>query len=718
MKLRKTAAAAVLLVALTVTANAENTIGNAGIVMDFNGDGTAEARDWDEMHSWVVNYTMRDGKESNYGNQEVPASINLIIDRDYASEAVNRNEIDLSSVSQYYLPTIGDTTAIKDQDPFGTCWAFAAISTLESNLLHKRHGNSGVVNPDAFTLNMNNVSDEIDLSELYHAYMNMEPVSDGSQKGEGLTPADPEEANSHLSTGGFGSSSQVLFTGWTGPLAESQEPYYPLETTESGLPVYGVKDLQLDLASPSLAHVHEFIYLDGTSRYHIDTEKHKYIYDGFRQEAVDLVKQAMIKHGALMLMYQADTSSPGDKGNGEYMNYNEFCQFDSSETVRTNHMVTVVGWNDDYPRENFQTGSGQMPENNGAFLIKNSWGNYDTSVKRYGERFVEAYNNFGTTNEGKMLMMTFNYGIPDDEGHGTGYIWISYEDHSLFTFSAIDGDDAADGYDYDHIYQYDFVNPVSFYPISLPTDNENTLIANVFTSEQDESLAAVSVYAPENNTDADIRIYRLTDSSTDPTEGELLAETSAFFDYRGFHTVKLDTPISLSQGDRFAVVESIRTKKDGKTVSWLNIEQTLRPDLQTVDNYNAEHGTVVANPGETLIYVNNGKELVWADATELNTTDAARIMAFGNAYIKAYTVTSDRAPLPTADATYQGVYQRDSAALEAVLLLARFSKYIIIAVIAAVLIIALIIFLIVRAVKKRKAKKAAKKQDPSDPAQS
>ena len=53
------------------------------------------------------------------------------------------------------------------------------------------------------------------------------------------------------------------------------------------------------------------------------------------------------------------------------------------------HSIEVVGWDDDYPRENFP----QMPENNGAWLIKNSHGNY---------------NSLG------------------------GYLWISYEDVYLF----------------------------------------------------------------------------------------------------------------------------------------------------------------------------------------------------------------------------------------------------------------------------------------------
>lgn len=697
--------AAVFLITGTVSVNAEGSIGTAGIIMDFNNDGTTDTKDWDEMKTWVANYRMQDEENTYYGNQEVPASINLLIDRDFASDVKYTNEIDVSSVSQYYLPTIGSTTSVKDQDPFGTCWAFSTIAALESNLLHKRHGNAGVINPDAFEMNLKNVSKELDLSELYHAYMNMELVGTGTQKGEGNEPLDPAEKNSHFSTGGFSSTSQALLTAWVGPLAESQEPYKPLD----GKDTYGLVNEEEDKSAPGLAHVQEFIYLDSPSRYSINTSRQKYEYKGSREEAVDLVKQALVKYGALMMSYQADSSSPGDQGNSDYMNYEHFCQYDNSSDIGMNHAVTVVGWDDNYPRENFQSSKGGMPEHNGAFLIKNSWGNYETSVEKYGEKFVEAYNNFAGTPEGKMMLLGFNYGFPDEEGHGTGYLWVSYEDHSIFSFTAIDGDDAADGYKYDHIYQYDLSNPVSFVPISLPTDNAETLVCNIFTSERDESLAAVSVYAPENNTTAEIEIYRLTDDNPDPTSGELLAAATVSFDHRGFYTVDLETPADLKQGDRFAVVENILTEKDGKQVSWINIEQTIREDLQTEDNINKEHAHVVSNTGETLVYVNNGEEHVWADATQLNSTDAGKVMEFGNAYIKAYTITSEKAPLPNADPTDQGVYPGDSSTINTIVLLANLPKYLKWAAIALAVIVALIIFLIVRGIRKRRARKAAAK---------
>jgi hypothetical protein len=60
----------------------------------------------------------------------------------------------------------------------------------------------------------------------------------------------------------------------------------------------------------------------------------------------------------------------------------------------TNHAVSVVGWDDNYPKENFLEIDGKKPENDGAWLIKNSYGT--------------------------------------DYGPLGGYIYISYEDGYLF----------------------------------------------------------------------------------------------------------------------------------------------------------------------------------------------------------------------------------------------------------------------------------------------
>ncbi len=42
------------------------------------------------------------------------------------------------------------------------------------------------------------------------------------------------------------------------------------------------------------------------------------------------------------------------------------------------HCITVVGWDDNYPKENFEGSASGTPKEDGGWLIKNSWGNYNS----------------------------------------------------------------------------------------------------------------------------------------------------------------------------------------------------------------------------------------------------------------------------------------------------------------------------------------------------
>ena len=71
----------------------------------------------------------------------------------------------------------------------------------------------------------------------------------------------------------------------------------------------------------------------------------------------------------------------------QYYNPNTASQYCPSK-FGTNHAVTIVGWDDEYKRENFK----DTPTEDGAWLVKNSWGkiwgaiHYETgsSVKHIG----------------------------------------------------------------------------------------------------------------------------------------------------------------------------------------------------------------------------------------------------------------------------------------------------------------------------------------------
>ena len=48
-----------------------------------------------------------------------------------------------------------------------------------------------------------------------------------------------------------------------------------------------------------------------------------------------------------------------------------------------NHVVTIVGWDDNYPKENFLPDV--PPKGNGAWLVKNSWGSGEEDFPNRGD---------------------------------------------------------------------------------------------------------------------------------------------------------------------------------------------------------------------------------------------------------------------------------------------------------------------------------------------
>ena len=633
MKLLHVTATTFLCVALSVAVAAEETPGDAGLQFDFNNDGVTDASDWEALRTFSQNYQMSDDSGNVFfANQEVPATLTLLLDEQYGNRAVSVNEVDLSEIPEYYLPSLGDSTVIKDQNPFGTCWAFGGISSVESNLLRKRHNDFS--NPAAYKLDFTKASNEIDLSELYLAYENCEPIPSGSQAGEGIASMS-NDINNHFAVGGFASSLQAIFSAWDGPVTEEQEPYEPVSAEDEGAAVYALRNEEKDRNDPPAAHIQKYIYLDSPAIYHVDLDQKIYRYDSYDAAAVENAKQALYQYGALMLCYGADQSMPNEDGNGTYFDYKNWSQYDSGDVMSMNHMVSVVGWNDNFPKENFSTESGTTPPQNGAWLIKNSWGNFDLMYEKFGDRLVEVLDAAKGTPDELTYERYYNYGVKDAQGHGTGYFWLSYYDHSITSISALDADDAADGFDYDYIYQYDHSLPMSFSMISLPTNNADTRVANVFTAEQDETLYAVSVQTPQPNCKVELQVFQLEDEEiTDPTTGTLMTTMTLEVPEKGFQTIDLIKPISLSRGSRFAIVEKVTSSNN---ISWLNLETILNPELQTPDNINAITDTVVCNPGESYAFVNNGTSMVWVNAESLNETPAGSVFAFGNAYIKAYT---------------------------------------------------------------------------------
>lgn len=212
----------------------------------------------------------------------------------------------------------------------------------------------------------------------------------------------------------------------------------------------------------------------------------------------DTVKYFVMKDGAVYFcLYYTSLA---------YNNYTGGYYYHRSHSF--NHGVAVVGWDDNYSRDNFKT----EPPGDGAFIVRNSWGTF----------FADE-----------------------------GYFYVSYYDTSLQPKAIFNS--AEDVENYSDIYYHD--------PLGMTTavgrGSTECWGANVFTAKSDQPLEAVGFYVTDQNVNFQIQVYKHPDPNN-PTSGELAASQTGSLVYPGFHTTKLDNPAPIKTGERFSVVVQFR----------------------------------------------------------------------------------------------------------------------------------------------------------------
>lgn len=373
-------------------------------------------------------------------------------------------------------------TPVKNQGSNGLCWAFGSIAALEANMKLNSKG-------------------EQNFSELHMAY------ATSSYTYHGATVNANQGFRNTFDGGNRYISAAYLMRGtaMSGTVDEYDDQYVP----EIGNSYRDPAITESKLKSWSVQNI---LFLTDHNKATVE------------QRAI--IKSAVSTYGAVgASMYHSGgtTAANAASGDTQYFCAANAAYYYNGGADGTNHLVLIVGWDDNYPRTNFVDSN--RPSGNGAWLVKNSWG----------------------TSWGN-----------------NGYFWISYEDTN-FPCSCFAFDGAKPSSDADVIYEtdYRFEGASRYY-----NGSKESQYVKVFPiSNPGESVKAVRVFLPADLLTAQVDIipsfddlysYQFTDEAID---GQIAAT------YPGWYTVELDAPVALDTPGSFAVVVKVVARGDDATTA-------------------------------------------------------------------------------------------------------------------------------------------------------
>ncbi len=270
------------------------------------------------------------------------------------------------------------------------------------------------------------------------------------------------------------------------------------------------------------------------------------------------IKLAIAKYGAITFSYNNVRET-------EYYNP----KLESNSGVA--HAVTLVGWDDNIAANKFVPGAASQ---NGGWIVKNSYNSLPYFYLSYDNKSTAKY--------------AFEFSLKEENENNYFY------DSSLTS------------------------------ALSSTINKDCSMFANVFeakcgTNNLLEYVQAVNVGITNKNVSLKVKIYTNLKDLDNPQSGTLSGEGSSYFDFGGYRTVKLNEPVKVEKGSKFAVVvdvgantgkaEILFTTIGGKSSMrykdyWSNVNGTAAIKAIT---YTANQETPLLSIADSEINIQNGE---------------------------------------------------------------------------------------------------------------
>lgn len=513
--------------------------------------------------------------------------------------------------SKYSLADIiPENTKIRNQMQTPWCLSFASLATLESSLAIQDK-------------NAGKTAKEYDFSEEHMAYSTQDSsFKDGKINKKGL--------HKNVNDGASLIAIQEYFSNGMGVVNEED---YPFDNSTGNI---DISKLNQPIAATVL-DTFAFPQLSIKSTSEFSTDK--------ISDLIKEMKTYIKKYGGITA-----TLATGGANKNKYINWsnNSLNNPENIALSSLDHAVCIIGWDDNYSKDNFNTN--YKPKNNGAWIVKNSWGNIvelgnTTKLKeevfdQIDESTRKQYNiNSSNDITDEILIYVLkelftgltNIRIVNGVAYGdrdskSSYMYISYETPSIYLLNM--GVTKAElGKNYDDLYQYDEFGPTKKIYIS----KASVYIANVFKRDasKNEKLTRVSIYSPKKQ---NYQIYVNPDNSkktiNDLKQVSVNGNQKTVTLDSGFHTLEIEEPLELT-GDSYVV--AVKTSSDDN-----NSQISVETKCSSEEDPKGLLSNVEVGDGQSFISVDdNLKENNWLDMLNLKLSDGTAVPS--NANIKAYT---------------------------------------------------------------------------------